>query len=117
MNSEPSSLFALAPKRLQWLAARQKSISENIANADVAGYKARDVQSFASYLDSRDSGGAATDIQEIEARVGWDVDMSGNNVVLEEQIIEANSNAGQFRLASSLYRKAHEMLYAVAGRR
>jgi flagellar basal-body rod protein FlgB len=37
--------------------------------------------------------------------------------VLEEQIIEANSNAGQFRLASSLYRKAHEMLYAVAGRR
>ena len=56
MNTDPTSLFSLAPKRLQWLATRQNVVSENSAS-------------------------------------------------------------GQFQMAASLYRKAHEMVYAVAGRR
>jgi flagellar basal-body rod protein FlgB len=95
MNTEPTSLFDLAPKRLQWLATRQKVVSENIANADVSGYLAKDTQSFASYL----------------------ADASGRDSLLEEQMMEANANSGQFKIAANLYRKAHEMLYAVAGRR
>jgi flagellar basal-body rod protein FlgB len=115
MNTESTSLFDLAPKRLQWLANRQKVVSENIASADIAGYRAKDVESFASYLTR------ATDrLPEavvIEAKVSWGEDMSGNNIVLEEQMMEANSTSGQFKIAANLYRKAHEMLYAVAGRR
>jgi flagellar basal-body rod protein FlgB len=76
MNTDPTSLFSLAPKRLQWLATRQNVVSENIANSDVAGYRAQDVQ-----------------------------------------LVEANSASGQFQMAASLYRKAHEMVYAVAGRK
>lgn len=115
MNTESTSLFDLAPKRLQWLASRQKAVSENIANANVSGYRAKDIEAFASYL-TRATGGSH-EVHVIEAQVSWGEDMSGNNVVLEEQMMEANATAGQFKIAANLYRKAHEMLYAVAGRR
>lgn len=117
MNTEPTSIFDLAPKRLQWLATRQKVVSENIANADVTEYRAKDIESFASYLDDARRSGGLPDADVTEAEVNWGEDMSGNNVVLEEQIMEANATAGQFRIAASLYRKAHEMLHTVAGRR
>lgn len=117
MNNEPTSLFDLAPKRLQWLATRQKVVSENIANVDVSGYRAQTTQSFASYLEAAQGRDSLPEAQIVDADVNWGADMSGNNVTLEEQMMEANSTSGQFRVAASLYRKAHEMLYAVAGRR
>jgi flagellar basal-body rod protein FlgB len=117
MNTDQVSLFDLAPKRLQWLANRQKVVAENIANADVKGYRAKDVESFADYLGRAQVSGLLQDAEVVEASSNWDMDISGNNVALEEQLIEANSTAGQFKIASSLYRKAHEMMYAVAGRR
>lgn len=117
MNTEPTSLFDLAPKRLQWLSTRQKVVSENIANADVSGYRAQDIESFASYLDGARASGQLSDAEVIDAKVSWGETISGNNVVLEEQMMEANSTAGQFKIAANLYRKAYEMLHAVAGRR
>ncbi|GLQ28131.1 flagellar basal body rod protein FlgB [Sulfitobacter pacificus] len=117
MNTEQTSLFDLAPQRLQWLANRQKVVSENIANADVSGARAKDVESFASYLSRIRAGAALPEADVKEADVSWGEDMSGNNIILEEQMIEANSTASQFKIAANLYRKAHEMLYTVAGRR
>ena len=117
MNTEPTSLFDLAPKRLQWLATRQKAVSENIANSDVASYRAKEVESFASYLDKATSTGGLPEASVRDAKVSWSEDLTGNNVVLEEQLMEASSAAGQFRIAASLYRKAYDMLHAVAGRR
>lgn len=117
MNTESTSLFDLATKRLQWLSTRQKVVSENIANADVAEYRAKDIESFASYLSDARASNALEEADVVEASVSWQSDMTGNNVVLEEQIMEANANAGQFKIAANLYRKAHEMIYTVAGRR
>ena len=117
MNTEATSIFDLAPKRLQWLANRQKVVSENIASADISGARAKDVESFASYLQGIRAGDMLPDAVVKEADISWGESMSGNNIVLEEQMMEANSTAGQFKIAANLYRKAHEMLYAVAGRR
>ena len=117
MNTEPQSIFDLAPKRLQWLSDRQKAVSENIANADVAGYRAKDVESFSSYMQKSQAAQLLPNAEETEANVSWSEDLSGNNVVLEEQMMEANANAGQFRIAANLYRKAHELVQTVAGRR
>ena len=39
-------------------AARQTTIAGNVANADTPGYRARDIESFASYLDRLDFGTA-----------------------------------------------------------
>ena len=110
MNTESTSLFDLAPKRLQWLATRQAVVSENIANADVLGYRAKDVQSFASYLGDADRASGLQDAEVVQADVMASPNMSGNNM-------EANSTAGQFKVAANLYRKAYQMIYTVAGRR
>lgn len=117
MNTEPQSIFDLAPKRLKWLSDRQKAVSENIANADVAGYRAKDVESFSNYMEKTRANAVLPSAKETEAEVSWSADLSGNNVVLEEQMMEVNANAGQFRLAANLYRKAHELVQAVSGRR
>ncbi|MDK3016713.1 flagellar basal body rod protein [Pseudodonghicola flavimaris] len=115
MNHESLNLFQLASRRLQWLSDRQRTVSENIANADVADYRAREVESFASYLDSTEGVAVLPEAQvrEVEGENGETI--SGNTVVLEEQILEAANTSGQYRLASNLYRKAHEMVLTVAG--
>ena len=117
MNTESTSLFDLATKRLQWLSTRQKVVSEKTSPTDVAEYQAKDIESFASYLNDTRASNALEEADVVEASVSWQSDMTGNNVVLEEQMMEANSNASQFKIAANLYRKAHEMIYTVAGRR
>jgi flagellar basal-body rod protein FlgB len=116
MNFGETNLFALASKRLQWLSDRQAVISENVANADTAGYRTRDVESFESYLNNtRDETLARAEI--VESQSNWGADFSGNNVALEEQLMHASSNAGQYKMATNLYRKAHELLISVASSR
>ena len=116
MNFGETNLFALASKRLQWLSDRQAVISENVANADTAGYRTRDVESFASYLSNVEQG-EQTQANIVETQTDWGTDFSGNNVVLEEQLMQASSNAGQYKMAASLYRKAHELIISVASSR
>ncbi|WP_372884230.1 flagellar basal body protein [Shimia sp.] len=115
MNLSDVSLFGLASKRLQWLADRQTVISENIANADTADYRARDVESFESYLSTTADGAGFGSAEVVEAKAMWGEELSGNNIVLEEQLMEAGTTSSQYKLASSLYRKAHDLLLAAAG--
>lgn len=54
------SFFALASKRLDWLAARQKVISENVANANTPDFLAKEVAGFDSVLAGTQSGMTTT---------------------------------------------------------
>lgn len=114
MNLDNINLFQLASRRLQWLSDRQKIVSENIANADTAGYRAREVEGFDSYLQRAEQAALLPEAEVAELEATWAEAISGNNVVLEEQIIQASNTAGQYKLASNLYRKAHEMVLAVS---
>lgn len=106
-------LISLASKRLQWASDRQRVISENIANADVVGYRAQEIEGFDSYLKRAESASTPPPAKVSEVQGVSRAAISGNTVVLEEQLIEANSAKGQYRIATSLYRKAHEMIAAV----
>ncbi|MGV6810869.1 MAG: flagellar basal body protein [Brevirhabdus sp.] len=117
MNSNEVNLFALASRRLQWLADRQKVISENIANVNTAEYRAHDVESFESYLSNNARKVSPEDAQVLEVLSDWSEDFSGNNVVLEEQMMQAAETSGRYKLATSLYRKAHELVLTVASGR
>lgn len=117
MNFESANLFQLASQRLQWLSDRQKVVSENIANADVSGYRARDVQSFESYLEKGREAGISPGADVIQVESSWGQDLTGNNVVLEEQMVLATDTNSQYRIASNLYRKAQQMILAVASGR
>ena len=117
MNLDKINFFDLASKRLQWVSDRQRTISENIANSDVAGYRAKEVESFDTFLERAQKTVETPDARVIETRNTWSEGISGNNVALEEQLLEASSANGQYRVATNLYRKAHEMIAMVAGGR
>ena len=115
MNLDAPNLFELASHRLKWLSDRQKVTSENIANADTAGFRAKEVEGFEDYLKTASTQTVAPDVMVAETEATWGEDLSGNNIVLEEQILTAQETAGQYRVAANLYRKAHELMRAVAG--
>lgn len=126
MKLDSIHLFQLASARMQWLSARQKVISENIANADTPGYRARDVTGFGQYVDrletSAGGGGGGGDagfgadapVATADAPDTWGATLSGNTVVLEQQTVKAGETASQYRLAASLYRKASDLLTLAA---
>lgn len=114
MSIDKVNLFDLASKRLQWVADRQRTISENIANADVSGYRAKEVENFDDYLERANKSEGLTKATVLESKNSWGDGLAGNNVVLEEQLLDASSANGQYRMATSLYRKAYEMVSLVS---
>ncbi|KFE35670.1 flagellar basal body rod protein FlgB [Thioclava atlantica] len=123
MKLDTISFFNLASDRMQWLAARQKVLAENIANADTPNYRARDVTDFESFLEksnsgTRAAGGAQQEVTVETVRAGgaWDSSLDGNDVTLEQQSVMASENAEQYRLATNLYRKAYQLLNAASGK-
>ena len=81
------------------LAARQKLVASNIANADTPGYKTRDIdfqREFQSVL--ADGPPHAVEIAGLQAR------NDGNNVSLDREARLLAENALRFSLASNLLR-------------
>lgn len=107
MDMLGESWFSLAARKMDWAAARQKTIAENIANADTPGYVGRDVASFEDHLSSANARGA---VRTEEAANSWGGSFDGNRVVLEEQMVLSRGASSDFALASRLYRKAHDMI-------
>ncbi|RMH41760.1 MAG: flagellar basal body rod protein [Alphaproteobacteria bacterium] len=116
MNTGGLDLFNLASLRLRWLSERQGVVTQNIASADVSGYRAKEIEPFESFLEHAVKRPTSESAEVSEAEGAWETDLSGNNVVLEEQMVAAADTAGQYRMVTSLYRKAHELMIAVAGR-
>jgi len=109
MDIFESSWFGVAERKMDWAAARQRILTENVANADTPGFVGRDVVSFDEHL-SRNEAGARTEVDSDEASNAWGGSFDGNRVVLEEQSIMSTETAGQYQMASRLYRKGHELL-------
>jgi len=127
MGLESISFFRNASQRLQWLSARQKVISENVANSDTPNYKAKDVTSFSKMVDGAQAtrvmttnakhiGGSqgSSKIQTLTTKDNWGETIDGNNVVLEQQTILANEVGEDYQLAAKMYRKGFELLTLAA---
>lgn len=115
MNNSDVSWFATASQKMNWSTARQKVISENIANADTPEYVGRDVTSFEDFIDqSAQQPGKSVETQEADN--SWDGSFDGNAVVLEEQALLSSQTAGEFALATRLYRMGHQMITISIGK-
>ena len=123
MGLDSMSFFKNASQRLQWLGNRQKVISENVANNDTPGFKAKDVTSFAKMIEGTQKTGILTTnarhidsstnvagVQSVIDKEAWSETITGNTVVLEQQTIKANEVGENYQLAVRLYRKGHELL-------
>ncbi len=113
--------------RLHHLAARQRLIAENVANADTAGYTPRDLKPFtvgrsrgaltatttsAGHLTAHRS--AVRGGFETIAAPGSETTLDGNSVVLEEEMIKLAESRADYDAAISLYQKSMNLLRMAA---
>lgn len=134
MDLRKLPLFAMMSKRMAWLADRQQVLARNIANADTPGYEPRDLvplgfkelaqTSLAGFRPTvthaahiagspgtRDTGFAET-VQKDPV----ETTLSGNAVVLEEQLMKASQTAMDYETTTNLYRKHVSMIKDALGR-
>jgi flagellar basal-body rod protein FlgB len=122
-------LFDALAKRMAWLGQRQAVLAENVANADMPGYAARDVKEpdFRAILTHSSSSIALMTTQpgHIAARrdtdgttetTSSDSSLNGNKVNLEDQMMKVSQTATDFAMTSTLYRANLNLVKSVLGR-
>lgn len=127
MGLDSISFFKTASQRMQWLGVRQKVITENIANSNTPGFKAKDITSFATMVEGTQqssittthakhisSGDQAANIRTEVSAETWGESLDGNTVVLEEQTVRSNEVGENYQLAARLYRKGYDLLTLAA---
>lgn len=115
-------LFSLAFQQAQWLSVRQTAIAQNIANASTPGYKAVDVEPFASVLQkagldlNQTTGGhlstGADGIRPpaVDNSKDLEVSPSGNSVSVENELIKADEVNRAYALNTNIVKSFHRML-------
>lgn len=133
MDFSNLGLFKLITRRIDWLSQRQEVLAGNIANADTPGYRPLDLKPFSDHLASAGGASAAMvtthaghlrpDAAPVSSGGGTDriddiyeASPTGNEVVLEQQLIRVSETAMQHQLALNLYRKHAGMIRAALGR-
>ena len=86
-------------KYMDLLAARQRLVASNIANADTPGFKTRDIDFSGEFRSLIEGGGPR--VEEVE---GLQVRNDGNNVNLDREARLLAENAIRFNVASNLLR-------------
>lgn len=138
MDLDKIPLMSAITKRMGWLNRKQRVISQNIANADTPNYQAKELQpqDFRGLLDkaptrgsSKSSvrlattnaahmtpGGGRTSQAGVEKSEAYEASPSGNNVVLEEQMLNMANTQLEYGTMINLYRKQVSMLRISLGK-
>jgi flagellar basal-body rod protein FlgB len=128
MDPSKIGLFDLAEKRLTWAAQRQAVLAANIANANTAGYRAKDVTPFAQVLagtgtlppkqtqpkhlsGSLPSGIASLSRQPVRLRA-----LDGNAVALDEQLTKVADTDTIQSLVTTIWKKYVALFNVALGR-
>jgi len=119
---EKLALLKDASALARYSEARNRTIGENIANADTPGYQARDLEPFtveastsgamrstrAGHMTPEGRAGGGFSVQV--ATVGDVLSANGNSVSLEDQMLRSADAQRQHELATTVYRKAMDIL-------
>ena len=129
-------LLAALSKKISWLTARQKVVTQNVANADTPGFKASDLRplDFRKELaevthssspklaptttDPRHLVGteAAARLDPVVEKTTTDRDINGNTVSLEDEMMKVSDNASDYQLMTNLYKKQVALIKTAIGR-
>lgn len=124
MSLQSTKLYGMLHERLDWLAQRHRVLSQNIANSDTPGYKARDLDRLDFKKTLRGSEKitlARTDEKHVMAksdastfnarrlREPYEMSISGNSVVLENEMAKLASNQADYNIATKLFSKYNKM--------
>lgn len=117
---ENLKILKMASAMARYAAERHQVLSQNIANADTSGYRAKDLEPFADAFARADTvksahrpGSSTTSANAAFARI---VDASGvekpngNNVSLESQLTKTIEAQAEHQTATLFYKKTIDML-------
>ncbi len=127
---EGLTLFQLMDAKMAYVSERQGVLSQNIANADMPGYRAQDIKApdFKQILMAASNGGNVSGglqqtnsdhIQmagmtksgfQIEEDGNYEVKPNGNSVDLEEQMLKASRNTMDAGMVVNMYVKQMGLL-------
>lgn len=125
-------LFKLMSRKMGWLTQRQEVLAQNIANADTPQFKGSDLKPFSfrdALSDSRRLTPASTSASHLQGTVPaggvnkeqrvrnpYETSPSGNNVVLEEQMMRLSTTGLDYQAMTNLYKKQVNLLKMAIGR-
>ena len=132
MDLSKLPLFSLMGRRMSWLAQRQTILAHNVSNADTPDFRPQDLtkESFRNMVDGSKSPNVTmhrTSTSHIQptrqidlfrkdnSKDTYETTLSGNSVVLEEQLFKVSETQGAYNLATNLYRKHVKMLKLAIG--
>jgi flagellar basal-body rod protein FlgB len=126
MDLSKQPLFRMMTERMAFLGQRQKVLAQNVANADTPNYQARDLKAFnfqaqveresRRVTPSQTQSGhlppvSAPDTFKVErVRKPYETSLSGNGVVLEEQMGKVAETQVDYQTTAQLYRKYVDMM-------
>ena len=105
--------FTLLSRMLDLESARQRVISQNIANVDTPNYRRRTLDFYTSLRQAMDKGNAEaySNIQGYVKRPNTTaVRNNGNNVDIDMEMRDLNTNALAYEVYTSLYNKKSTMI-------
>ena len=119
---DPVYFTKLSGSYSNWLGLRQATVSENVANIDTPKYNARVVEPFSAALDNVSVAMRATHKAHISDVTGnsvdrkqkpeesWETHISGNSVVLEQEMLKNTQVAQSHSLNVNLLKTMHRMM-------
>jgi flagellar basal-body rod protein FlgB len=125
-------ILSMLRTRLEWHQARQRVLAENVANADTANYRPRDLAqpNFERALtqpvtgvaltrteDGHIAGNAVTGTAFRQEVGGYEVRPTGNAVSLEDEMMKVSANQVDFQAASALYSHSLNLIKTALGKR
>lgn len=134
MNFVNIPLFNAMQEKLKYHGQRQAALAQNIANADVPKYKAMDIKSpdFGSMMSGSRASSAMMMTNPMHMQAGmnkkggggalrerentYELNPIGNNVVLEEEVMNVGENQHEYQKMLSMYRKSIDMFKIALGK-
>jgi len=109
MIGDRSDTLAIAMAMVRHAGDRQAVLSENIANVDTPGFRARDVQTFEEVFATGEAARA-----DIDATAP--IKPNGNSVSLEQQVMHLAETRGQHEMGLGLWEKTLDLYRTALGR-
>ncbi len=127
-------LFSMLKSRLNYVNAREKLISENVANADTSNFTPKDLQAFDT-AKALEGAGPQTGVvrpemteaghlqpKNLQSQIQWKVvdtedsqaTLSGNKVTLEDEMAKMTNARMDYEAAVGFYQKAMGLLQMAA---
>jgi flagellar basal-body rod protein FlgB len=123
---DPIFLLNLASRKTAYLAARQATLANNVANINTPGFKAKDLVQFTDVLSQTQLQLASTDPNHLsvagvgeaggagqtEQDSGFEETESGNSVDQESQMMKTGEVNREYALTTNIVKSFHAMLMA-----